>query len=298
MADGGKPGGPRTPRSGLGRGLSALLPEAEAPGAPRVSELAVGELRANPYQPRQTFDEAKLDELAASLARHGMMQPVTVRSAPDGRGYEVVAGERRWRAAQRAGLTTVPVMVVTAGDREMLEMALVENLQREDLNAIEAAEAYRRCMEEFGLTQEQLAEQVGKSRTAVANTLRLLRLAPEVRTMVIDGRLTEGHARAVLALVDETEQVSVARRIVADGLTVREAEELARERRARPSRRRADEPGEFVPMDPELAAFAERLQRALGTRVEVHLSPNGSGSLVIRFYTPEDLTRIAERLAP
>jgi len=285
-------------RSGLGRGLSALLPEAaDAPGAPRVSELAVGELRANPYQPRQTFDEAKLDELAASLSRHGMMQPVTVRPAPDGRGYEVVAGERRWRAAERAGLATIPVMVISAGDREMLEMALVENLQREDLNAIEAAEAYRRCMDEFGLTQEQLAEQVGKSRTAVANTLRLLRLAAEVRQMVIDDRLTEGHARAVLALVDEAEQVSVARRIVADGLTVREAEELARERRARPSRRRAEEQGDFVPMDPELAAFAERLQRALGTRVEVHLAPNGSGSLVIRFYTPEDLARIAEALA-
>lgn len=289
-------------RSGLGRGLSALLPEAAEAG--EVRPLATDSLRPNPFQPRQNFAAEALQELAESIRLHGVMQPILVRPAPDGDGFQVVAGERRWRAAVLAGLTAIPALVRGVNEREMVEMALVENLQREDLNPLEAAEAYRRCLEEFGLTQDELARQLGKSRSAVANTLRLLRLAPAVRALLADGSLSEGHGRALLALVDEDRQVVLAQRILGGGLSVREAERLARESQAagRPTRRAPHGLDELeTPPAPEqdvdLAAFAEQLQRALGTRVELRPGRDGGGQLVLWYYSLEDLERLTEALA-
>lgn len=288
-------------RSGLGRGLSALLPDSASPEARTVAQVSIAEIRTNPYQPRQVFNDDSLAELADSIRQHGLMQPITLRSAPDGNGFQLVAGERRLRAATLAGLEAVPALVIACNERQMLEMALVENLQREDINALDAARAYRQYLEEFGQTQEELAERVGKSRTAVANTLRLLKLGAPVQEMIADGRLSEGHGRALLALVDEGGQLQLARRIVQEGLSVREAERLAREvrERGRPAREpaaaEAAEARERTPLDPDLADFADRLQRALGTRVDLRPSGEG-GTIVIRYYSAEDLARIAEAL--
>ncbi len=282
-------------RSGLGRGLSALLPGAEEAGAARVvAELPLDQVRPNPYQPRQEFDPEALAEMAESIRRHGLLQPITVRRAPDGEGFQLVAGERRWRAARLAGLAAVPALVRDCNERELLEMALVENLQRQDINAIEAAEAYRRCLDEFGLTQEDLADRIGKSRAAVANTLRLLKLTEPVRAMVADGRLSEGHGRALLALAEGDEQVAVARLIIRETLSVRDAEELARGRRGSGGKRADKPPPE--PPDPDLVAFAKQLQRRLGTRVELRPGAGSAGTLVVHYYNLEDLQRIAEAL--
>lgn len=280
-------------RSGLGRGLSSLLPDAE--GGAGMAELPLDAIEPNPFQPRHAFDPERLAELAESVREHGLMQPVVVRPSPEGEGYQLVAGERRWRAARLAGLATVPAMIRPCTDRDLLEMALVENLQREDINPIEAAEAYQRCVDEFGLTQEELADRIGKSRSAVANTIRLLRLAAPIRAAIAEGRLSEGHGRALLALVDEEQQLAVARRVISDGLNVRETERLAREAQASPrrTRARATEP---AALDPDLAAFEERLQRAFGTRVELRPQRDGGGTLVIHYYDVEDLHRIAEAL--
>jgi ParB family chromosome partitioning protein len=284
-------------RSGLGRGLAALLPDA-AGGPGGATQVPVDQIRPNPFQPRRDFDPLALEELAASIRRHGLVQPVTVRPAPDGHGYQLVAGERRLRAAKLAGLPTVPAVVRPCTERELLEIALIENLQREDINAIEAAVAYRRCLDEFGLTQEELAQQLGKSRAAVANTLRLLKLAPAVQAAIAAGRLSEGHGRALLALVEPDDQCAVAQRIESEGLNVREAERLARERRAGGARRRA-KPAAGAAVDAaDLTAYAQGLERRLGTRVEIHPRRDGGGTLVIHYFGPEDLDRIAEALKP
>lgn len=284
-------------RGALGRGLAALLPDAAAGATtPGLMQVPTDQIRTNPYQPRQTFDPESLAELAASVAQHGVVQPITVRPAPDGAGYQIVAGERRWRAAVAAGLPTVPAVVRPCTERELLEVALIENLQREDIGPIEAAQAYRRCLEEFGLTQEQLAETIGKSRAAVANALRLLKLAPSVQDAIAAGRLSEGHGRALLMLADEARQELLARRIERDGLTVRDAEALARELQGRPVRRapeRADDPPDD---DPDLAAFRARLERRLGTRCAIRPRRDGGGTVLIEYFTAEDLERIAEAL--
>ncbi len=277
----------------LGRGLQALLPDAgEAAG---VQQVALERIVPNPYQPRLAFDEAALAELAASIEQHGLVQPICLRPAPDGERYQLVAGERRWRAAQRAGLATIPALIRPCSERELLEIALVENLQRENINPLEAAAAYRRLIDEFALTQEQVAVKVGRSRAAVANTLRLLKLAAEVRDRLADGRLTEGHARALLMLVDEDQQVLLARRIERDQLSVRDAEEEARALQGRPARRRP-QPLDPPPEDVDLAVFAERLERLLGTRCQIRPRRGEGGTILIEYYTVEDLERIAEAL--
>jgi ParB family chromosome partitioning protein len=278
-------------RSGLGRGLGALLPDAE--GAAASAQVPIDQIRPNPYQPRREFDREALAELAASIRVHGVLQPITVRNAPDGHGYQLVAGERRLRAARELGLPTIPAQVRPCTERELLEIALIENLQREDINPIEAALAYRRCLDEFGLTQDELAEQVGKSRPAVANTLRLLKLAPSVQTAIAEGRLSEGHGRALLALEDPAAQEALARRIEQQQLNVREVESLAREQRARP--RRAPRQSDAEPLDADWAAYVAGLERALGTKVELRRRGAG-GVLSIAFYSAEDLERLAERL--
>ncbi|MGH7429699.1 MAG: ParB/RepB/Spo0J family partition protein, partial [Candidatus Methylomirabilaceae bacterium] len=190
------PSDPRR-RRGLGKGLGALIPGAEVAGGERPTEIALSHLAANPFQPRQAMDPQELSGLVESIRRHGVLQPIVVRASAG--GFEVVAGERRWRAAEAAGLTTIPALVKTLTDQEALELALVENLQREDLNALERARAYRRLMADFGLTQEEIAEQVGKSQPSIANSLRLLNLPPQIQVSLEAGRITEGHARALLS---------------------------------------------------------------------------------------------------
>ncbi len=281
------PGHP--PRKALGRGLGALIPGA-GPGAPvGAVELPIEKIRPNRLQPRVGFDEEPLAELEASIREHGVLQPVLVRPMPD--GYELIAGERRWRAAATAGLRTVPALVRHIDDRGALEASLVENLQRENLNPMERATAYRRLRDEFHLTQETVARRVGRSQPSVANALRLLALPPEVQASLTAGRITEGHARALLAIEDPHRLLSVWKEVEAKGLSVRETESRARARtisRGIPKRGR-QEAG-------EINIIQQHLQNALGTQVRLHLRRNGSGEIRIAFYTPADLERLLDAL--
>ena len=288
-------------RPALGRGLSALIPPARpvpAPQAPpaapapardlmRPTEIDIDLLAPNPRQPRQHIEETHLDELAQSIRSHGLIQPIVVRRA-DNR-YEIVAGERRWRAAQRAGLLKVPVVVRSVPDEKLLEVALIENIQRENLNAIEEAQAYRRLTDELGLSQEQVAAAVGKDRATVANYIRLLKLPAEVRNDLAAGSLSMGHARAILALADEAAQRRVARDVVARQLSVRETEGLVKRemtpRVAPPVRR----------VDPNTRAAEEQLKLALGTRVNIVRRGKG-GRIEIQFASEEELQRLYEHL--
>ncbi|HEU4798745.1 MAG TPA: ParB/RepB/Spo0J family partition protein, partial [bacterium] len=235
------PSDPRR-RRGLGKGLGALIPGAEVAGGERPTEIALSHLAANPYQPRQAMDPQELSGLVESIRRHGVLQPIVVRASAG--GFEVVAGERRWRAAEAAGLTTIPAVVKTLTDQEALELALVENLQREDLNALDRARAYRRLMADFGLTQEEIAERVGKSQPSIANSLRLLNLPPQIQVSLEAGRITEGHARALLSSGSEAAMLKLWERVERRGLSVRETEALARLRISREigGRPRAQDP--------------------------------------------------------
>ena len=282
-------------RPALGRGLSALIPTAPPVQPPardreiaRPSELDIDLLVPNPRQPRQDVEESHLEELAQSIRSHGIIQPILVRHV-DNR-YEIVAGERRWRAAQRAGLLKVPVVVRAVADEKLLEVALIENIQREDLNAIEEAQAYRRLTDELGLSQEQVAAAVGKDRATVANYIRLLRLPAEVRNDLAAGSLTMGHARALLSLSDEAAQRRVARDIVARELSVRETEGLVKRELtppvAPPPRR----------IDPNTRAAEEQLRLALGTRVSIVRKGKG-GRIEIQFTNEDELQRLYELLA-
>ena len=244
-------------------------------------------IAANPYQPRQRRDEQKLEELTASVRQHGVVQPLVVR--PKDGGYELIAGERRLEAARRAGLSRVPVVVRECGDTDLLELALVENLQREDINPVEAARAYRRLTEEFGLTQEQVAERVSKSRTAVANTLRLLGLPEQVLESIQDGRISEGHGRALLAAGAPEQILTLWRRVVSRGLSVRQTEAAVRRTQRTVSR-------ETPSLDPNAADVQQRLMSALGTRVV--LRSRGKGGIIeITYYDNDDLDRIIARIA-
>lgn len=274
-------------RRGLGRGLGALIPGAEGPGVTTL-EIPLAELEANPFQPRRHFDQAALEELATTIRSHGVLTPVVVRRGPT--GYQVVAGERRIRAAKLAGLTRIPAVVKEASDAQALEMALVENLQREDLNPVEGAEAYRRLIEGFGLTQEEVAERVGRDRSSVANALRLLRLPRRVREDLASGILSEGHARALLGLEKQADQLKARDLVVKRGLTVRATEALVRRLRgAAPPR--SDRP--VAGGDPNLQALEDQLRGVLGTKVRIVRNGKG-GSLEISFFSPEDLTRLVE----
>lgn len=270
-------------RKGLGRGLSALLAPQE-----EVRALPVGQLQPSRFQPRSAFDDHGLDELAASIRSQGLIQPLIV--SPTGKGaYTIIAGERRWRAAQRAGLTVVPVVVrQVRDDRELLELALVENLQRADLNPIEEAEAYRTLQENFGLVQEEIATRVGKTRPAVTNTLRLLKLPPRVQDLLRSGRLTAGQARPLLALEDAGEIERLAERAADEGINARTLEALSTARtggRRRSRSRRAAEPN--------AAAAAERLTQHLQTKVEIDRRRKG-GVIRIHFHSEEELIRLFE----
>jgi ParB family chromosome partitioning protein len=267
-------------RKRLGKGLDALLGVPD--GAQEVTELKLGELRPGSHQPREGMEDARLRELAASIKETGVLQPIIARRGAKG-GYEIVVGERRWRAARLAGLKSIPVVLRDVTDSDALAMALVENLQREDLNPIEKARAFRRLIDSLELNQTQAAKRLGVGRAALSNTLRLLELPSQVKEMVASGRLTAGHARALLMAKDPARIRSLAGRIIAEGLSVRQAEQLAggRPRGARPVRsRRPAKPAQIVALEQELS-------RLLGTRVKVESGTKG-GRLVLEFYSPDD----------
>ena len=276
-------------RPALGRGLSALIPDSPAPAAPpapdRSMEIDTDLLRANKFQPRTHMDDDRIEELSRSIRSNGIIQPIVVRKVEQ--GYEIIAGERRWRAAQRAGLLKVPVVVRDIPEDRLLAVALIENIQREDLNPIEEAVAYRRLSDEFRLTQEQIADAVGKDRSSIANYVRLLRLPQEVRAGVASNALSMGHARALLGLSDEQTQLRVARDVIARSLSVRETEALVK---------KAAEPADAKPKpaaDVHIRAAEEKLKLALGTRARIVRKGKG-GRIEIDFTSEDELQRLFE----
>jgi ParB family transcriptional regulator, chromosome partitioning protein len=275
--------------SGLGRGLGALIPQRGSGHASAV-EIAIARISPNPYQPRKRFNPEDLATLRASIAAHGVLQPILVSETAT--GYQLVAGERRLRAAQAAGLDRIPAVIRQMVDRDTLELALVENLQRADLDAIETADAYRQLINRFGFSQDDVATRVGKARSTVTNTLRLLDLAPEVQSAVADGRLTEGHGRALGGLPTEL-QARVLDSVIGQELSVRQTEELVR-RLKEPKPTPEDAPAARQ-SDPDLERVEEELRRALGTKVSLARSRRG-GRIVIEYYNDEDLNRLYERL--
>jgi len=274
-------------RPALGRGLSALIPDAPAAPAERSLDVDIDLLRPNRFQPRTAIDDTRLDELAASIRSHGIIQPIVVRR--DGHSYEIIAGERRWRASQRAGLLKVPVVVRDLPDERLLAAALIENIQRADLNPLEEALAYRRLTDDLHLTQEQIAESVGKDRSSIANHLRLLKLPNEVRESVASSTLSMGHARALAGISDEAQLLRLARDVIAKQLSVRETEALIR-------KASTAVPGtEAAPKDVHTRAAEEKLRFALGTRVRIVRRGNG-GRIEIDFTNEGELQRVYEML--
>ncbi len=272
-------------RRGLGRGLEALIPTAEEqPGG--VLQVPVGAIRPNPMQPRSGMDAEALQELAASILEHGLIQPLIVTQlGPE--NYQLIAGERRWQAAKLAGLAAVPVIVKEATPQQVLELALVENIQRADLNPLEEAAAFQQLVDDFGMTQEQVAARVGKSRVTVTNTLRLLRLPGEVREALGSGDIHEGHARALLGLPTAEAQTAALKVVTKRALSVRQTEELVRRLTATAPVVRAK-----PALPPETAALEERFRQSLGTKVNLFRSRKGAGRLVIHFYSEEELQAI------
>jgi ParB family chromosome partitioning protein len=279
-------------RSGLGKGLDALIPGGKPPvpsGAGGVQNVLVDSIKRNPRQPRMDFHEQELAELAASIREHGVIQPLIVSPNTDGT-YTLIAGERRWQAAQKAGLRKIPVITRQASNQELLELALVENVQRADLNALEEAEAYRQLVEEFGLSHEAVSKRVGKSRVAVTNTLRLLGLADEVKQALVNGKITEGHARALLMLSTHKAQASALQTIINLSLNVRQAEELARKLSGQKPVK-ARKPAR----NPDVSDIERKLQRSLGTKVSLRHGKNG-GAMTIYYYSNEELDALLKRL--
>lgn len=289
-------------RSGLGRGLGALIPPEASTGGTSgaLREVAVSCIHPNPHQPRKHFDEEALASLAASVRELGVLQPILVReTGPD--AFELIAGERRWRAAKRAGLPTIPVVVKDADDLASLEQAVVENLHRQDLNPLEEAAAYQQLLEDFGMTHEQLAERVGKSRVTITNTLRLFQLPPSIQKLVSEGSITAGHARALLATPDRAFQEALARRIVAEGLSVRSVEEIVRERgeleATAPSGTTA-RPGRAPKLrQAGMQELEDLLGEHLSTHVKVQETSGGGGKVVITFADLDDLERLYRVMA-
>ncbi len=283
-------------RQPLGRGLSALL--GETPGAAAKAEIAVNEvdidvIDPNPEQPRTRFVESALDELAASIKSNGIVQPIVVRR--NGDRYQIVAGERRWRAAQKAGLRRVPVTLKEISDEKLLEVALIENIQRQELNVVEEARAYRKLLDNIGFTQEELSERVGKDRSMISTALRLLKLPEQVLEFVENEMLTPGHARTLLVSNDSARQVEVAKAIVDFNLTVREAERMIKKKDAKASNDVSKEVA--TPKDPNVRVAETKLMRVLGTNVKISPSKkDGEGKIEIEYYSSTDLDRLYERL--
>jgi ParB family transcriptional regulator, chromosome partitioning protein len=273
----------------LGRGLAALIPRAVST-TPVPAEIPIDRIERNPYQPRTVFELDRLDQLRASIAAHGILQPVLVTETLE--GYRLIAGERRVRAAQLAGLTRIPAIVRQAAGREQLELALVENLQRADLNAVEEAHAYRQLADEFGLSHDEIAGRVGRARSTIANTIRILELAPATLEALGAGRISEGHGRALLGL-DPIRQAELLALIERRGLSVRQVEELARRLREAPRPARGGRAA--TAMDGEMERVEEDLRRSLGTKVRLTRSRKG-GRIIIEWYGEDELGRLYERL--
>ncbi len=284
--------------SGLGRGLGALLGEAAMePEQEGTSRLPIEKVQPNANQPRKLFDPEALSDLADSIRQHGMIQPICVRLLASGY-YQIISGERRWRAAREAGLDEVPVIVIEADDKKVMELSLIENLQREDLNAMEEAQGYLTLMQEFGMTQEAVSKRVGKSRSAVANAVRLLALPEDLKALVEEDKLTAGHARAILSITDEESRYALAEKIMSDGLSVRQAEELAKKLTAA-----VETPGEApeqTAMDDPLsvdysALAAKELADTLGRKVKI-VSGKRKGRLELEYYGVDDLNDLLDAL--
>ena len=278
-------------KKALGRGLSALLgsPDLEAD---QLREIDVDRILPNSHQPRKNFEEDALNELANSIREHGVVQPIVVRPLEDG-FFQLIAGERRWRASQRAGLTRIPAVVREASEHAALEVALVENLQREDLNPMEEAEAYERLMADFGLTQDDVAKRVGKNRSTIANMLRLLRLPKEVQQWLRENRLSTGHAKALLSLSDLNAILDTAKKIIQSNCSVRQAEMLVSRYANRSSER--EETGDREMVDPNVKAAIHALEQVLGTKVTVQEN-GGRGRIELHFYSFEEMNRLYEGL--
>ncbi|MEK6564924.1 MAG: ParB/RepB/Spo0J family partition protein [Candidatus Omnitrophota bacterium] len=283
-------------KRGLGRGLGALIPERETEehfhgSAPKehIRYLPVEQIKPNPYQPRENFDSQGLEELVASIKEKGIIQPIIVRHSAS--GYELIAGERRWRAAKSLNLKEIPVIVRQAKDEESLELALIENIQRQNLSPIEEAHAYKHLMEQFGFTQEKIAQTVGKARASVANTLRLLKLPLEIQEMLKKGQLSFGHGKVLLELEDVQKQLALSRQIVSKSLSVRELENLVfQHHKARPAKVVSE-----TRKLPHLEAIEEELRQILGTKVKIASGPK-RGTLHIEFYSQDDLERIYNQI--
>jgi ParB family chromosome partitioning protein len=270
----------------LGRGMGSLIPGASPAERRGVVQLGIEEIVADKLQPRRHFADAQIDELAASIKAKGVLLPLLVRRSENGQGYVIIAGERRWRASQRAGLREVPALVREVSESEAFELALIENIQREDLNPVEEAEAYQRLISDHGLTQEQLAERVGKDRSTVANALRLLRLPEKIKRAIVEGTLSMGHARALLGIADEADLDKAAEKVIAEGLSVRGAEQLVQKVKSKQGSKK--ERGET---SVQIRHIVEKLQRKLGSKVELK-DRGGKGELVVRYDSNADLERI------
>ena len=281
-----------TKRIALGKGLGALLPELGQAEPKTLLYCGIEEIVPNRSQPRKHFDESRLQELAESIKEKGILEPLIVRRAEQ--GYELIVGERRWRAAQKAGLKEVPVLVKETERREALEISLIENLQREDLNPIEEAEAFKGLIEEFNISQEDLSKRIGKDRTTVTNTLRLLKLPLEVRDHLLQNRITSGHARAILSLENKEKQKELCALIIKRGLSVREAEAIAKrwsekpKKSIAPAKKRGD-------LESQLRSLRDSMMKHLGTKVHI-LQKSKRGKIEIEYYSPEDLERIVETI--
>ncbi len=279
-------------KQALGKGLGALIPDLSTLDekdrkALGISDITLDRIVPNEYQPRKHFDDDKLKELAASIKEQGVIQPIIVHRV--GSGYQLIAGERRWRASRLAGLKTIPAIVKEATKRELLEMALIENIQREDLNPLEAAEAYKRLQDEFKLTQEDLAKRVGKERSTVTNFLRILSLPKEIKQDLAAGSISMGHAKALLSLERVRDQVQVAAWIVKKGLSVRDAESIAAKIKNPPKEKKSRQ-------NADLKAVEEKLKKSLGTKVSIVSTARG-GRIVIEYYSPEELDRLLEKIS-
>jgi ParB family chromosome partitioning protein len=281
-----------TKRMALGKGLGALLPEFGQTESRALLYCGIEEIIPNPSQPRKHFDESKLQELAESVREKGILEPLLVRRTDQ--GYELIVGERRWRAAQKAGLREVPVLVKEVEGREAFEISLIENLQREDLNPIEEAEAFKHLIEEFNISQDDLSKRIGKDRTTITNTLRLLKLPLEVRNQLLQNRITSGHARALLSLENKEKQKELCALIIKKGLSVREAERLAKQWAEKSQKRRPSvkRPGD---LESQLHSLQDSLRKSLGTKV--HITQKGNrGKIEIEYFSHEELERIVETI--
>ena len=278
-------------KKGLGKGLEALISSTNQleENNRNVLEIKINDVEPNAEQPRKVFDQEKLETLAQSIKEHGVVQPIVVRK--EGARYIIVAGERRWRASKMAGLKTIPVVVKDLTDKEVMEIALIENLQREDLNPIEEAEAYQRLMNEFQMTQEDVSKVVGRSRAAIANSVRLLSLAKEVQEMISDGRLTSGHARTLITINDNQRQKELATQIIEKGLNVRDTEKLA----AKEDKRSVPKKAAKSKDKPEVTDLVENLKMIFGTKIELQRGKD-KGKIVIEYYSDEEFDRIIELL--